>query len=232
MDTFRTIWQGLDWSYLTDIVIAVIPALICITFHETCHGLTAYMLGDPTAKREGRLSLNPIKHIDWMGFAMMVVFHFGWAKPVPVNMMNFKNPKRGMAVTALAGPASNILLTAVMLALYGPLYILTMMGYGGGILVAVTRMVSTTAYLSMALAVFNLLPVPPLDGSKILGSVLSDRNYLKLMIYERYGMIVMLLLVSTGILGNPLSYVTDFLFDLMFPVAQVTADWTVSLLWG
>ena len=232
MDTFRTIWQGLDWSYLTDIVIAVIPALICITFHETCHGLTAYMLGDPTAKREGRLSLNPIKHIDWMGFAMMVVFHFGWAKPVPVNMMNFKNPKRGMAMTALAGPASNILLTAVMLALYGPLYILTMMGYGGGILVAVTRMVSTTAYLSMALAVFNLLPVPPLDGSKILGSVLSDRNYLKLMIYERYGMIVMLLLVSTGILGNPLSYVTDFLFDLMFPVAQVTADWTVSLLWG
>ena len=232
MDTFRTIWQGLDWSYLTDIIIAVIPALICITFHETSHGLTAYMLGDPTAKREGRLSLNPIKHIDWMGFAMMVVFHFGWAKPVPVNMMNFKNPKRGMAVTALAGPASNILLTAVMLALYGPLYILTVMRDGGAVLEAVTRMVSTTAYLSMALAVFNLLPVPPLDGSKILGSVLSDRNYLKLMIYERYGMIVMLLLVSTGILGNPLSYVTDYLFDWMFPIAQVTADWTVSLLWG
>lgn len=232
MDTFRTIWQGLDWSYLTDMVIAIIPALICITFHETCHGLTAYAMGDPTAKRAGRLSLNPIKHIDWMGLAMMVVFHFGWAKPVPVNMMNFKNPKRGMAITALAGPASNVLLTVVMLALYGPLFVLTAMGYGGAVLETVTRMVSTTAYLSMALAVFNLIPVPPLDGSKVLYSVLSDRNYMKLMIYERYGMIIMLVLVATGILGTPLSYVTEFCFDLLFPIAQVTADWTVSLLWG
>lgn len=232
MDTFRTIWQGLDWTYLLDIAIAIIPALICITFHETCHGLTAYAMGDPTAKRAGRLSLNPVKHIDWMGLAMMVVFHFGWAKPVPVNMMNFKNPKRGMAITALAGPASNVLLTAVMLALYGPLYVLTAMGCGGVILETVTRMVSTTAYLSMALAVLNLIPVPPLDGSKVLYSVLSDRNYMKLMIYERYGMIVMLVLVATGILGTPLSYVTELVFDCLFPIAQVTADWTVSLLWG
>ena len=232
MDTFRMIWQGLDWSYLTNMVIAIIPALICITFHETCHGLTAYMLGDSTAKREGRLSLNPIKHIDWMGLAMMVVFHFGWAKPVPVNMMNFKDPKRGMALTALAGPASNVLLMAVMLALYGPLYILTAMGIGGWAVEMFTEMVSTTAYLSMALAVFNLLPVPPLVGSKILYSVLSDKNYLKLMIYERYGMIVMLVLVATGILRTPLSYVTGFCFDLLFPIAQVTADLTVSLLWG
>lgn len=232
MDTFRTIWQGLDWSYLTDMVIAIIPALICITFHETCHGMTAYLLGDPTAKRAGRLSLNPVKHIDWMGLAMMVVFQFGWAKPVPVNMMYFKNPKRGMALTALAGPASNVLLTVVMLALYGPLYIFTAMGYGGSVLATVTRMVSTTAYLSMALAVFNLLPVPPLDGSKILYSVLSDKNYMKLMIYERYGMILMLILVSTGILSTPLSHVTQFCFDQIFPVAQLTADWTVSLLWG
>lgn len=231
MDTFRTIWQGLDWSYPLDILIAIIPALICITFHETCHGLTAYMLGDPTAKREGRLSLNPIKHIDWMGFAMMVIFHFGWAKPVPVNMMYFKNPKRGMALTALAGPASNVLLTAVMLALYGPLYILMSLGIGGWAIEILTEMVSTTAYLSMAFAVFNLLPVPPLDGSKILFSVLSDRNYLKLMIIERYGMILMLILVSTGILRTPLSYVTGLCFDLLFPIAQVTADWTVSLLW-
>ena len=92
MDTFRTIWQGLDWSYLTDMLMSVIPALICITFHETCHGFTSYALGDPTAKRAGRLSLNPVKHIDWMGLAMMVVFKFGWAKPVPVYMLNFKNP--------------------------------------------------------------------------------------------------------------------------------------------
>ena len=117
--SFRTIWQGLDWSYLTDILIYVIPALLCITIHETCHGLVAYKLGDPTAKNAGRLSLNPIRHIDWVGLAMMVVFHFGWAKPVPVDMRNFKNPRRGMAVTALAGPVSNLLLAIVALALYG-----------------------------------------------------------------------------------------------------------------
>lgn len=232
MDTFRTIWQGLDWSYLTDMIISIIPALICITFHETCHGLTAYVMGDPTAKRAGRLSLNPIKHIDWMGLAMMVVFQFGWAKPVPVNMMNFKNPKRGMAVTALAGPLSNVVLCAVMLAIYGPLYILSAVGYGGESLSVITRMAGTTAYLSMALAIFNLIPIPPLDGSKILYSVISDEKYMKLMYYERYGMILMLILVSTGILGTPLSFVTESVFDLLFPIAQTTADWTAALLWG
>ncbi len=231
MNTFQTIWQGLDWSVLTDMVIAIIPALICITFHETCHGLMAYWLGDPTAKRAGRLTLNPVKHIDWMGLAMMVVFKFGWAKPVPVNMMNFKHPKQGMAVTALAGPVSNVLLCVLMLALYGPLYILAAMGYGGEVLTMLLRMVSTTAYLSMALAVFNLLPVPPLDGAKVLYAVIPDSAYMKLMYYERFGMLLMLLLVSTGVLGTPLSMATEWLFDLLFPIAQVTADVTVDLLW-
>ena len=232
MDTFRMIWQGLDWTYPLEILVSIIPALICITFHETSHGRVAYWLGDPTAKRAGRLSLNPIKHIDWMGLAMMVVFHFGWAKPVPVNMLYFKNPKRGMALTALAGPASNVLLTVVMLALFGPLYILSAMGIGGIAVELLMETVSTTAYLSMAFAVFNLLPVPPLDGAKILYSVLSDKAYYKLMIYEKYGMMLMLILVATGILGTPLSYVTEFLFDLLFPIAQVTADWTFALMLG
>ena len=228
MDTFRMIWQGLDWTYPLEIVLSIIPALSCIT----CHGWTAYCLGDSTAKSKGRLSLNPIKHIDWMGLAMMVVFHFGWAKPVPVNMLNFKNPKRGMALTALAGPVSNVLLTMVMLALFGPLYVLTVFGIGGIGVELLAETVSTTAYLSMALAVFNLLPVPPLDGAKIMYSVLSDRAYFKLMIYEKYGMMIMLILVATGILGTPLSYVTEFLFDLLFPIAQVTADWTFALMLG
>ena len=231
MDTFRMIWQGLDWSYLTDLVISIIPALICITFHETCHGLTAYALGDPTAKHAGRLSLNPMKHIDWMGLAMMVFFNFGWAKPVPVNMLRFKNPKRGMAITALAGPLSNIILTIVMFAIYGPLYIFVALGYGGEVLPVITRMVGTTAYLSVALAVFNMLPVPPLDGAKIMYAVISDKQYMKLMYYERYGMILMLILVSTGVLSTPLSYVTEAVFDFLFPVAQTMAEWTASMMW-
>lgn len=232
MDTFRSIWQGLDWSYLTELAMAVLPALICITFHETCHGLTAYAMGDPTAKRAGRLSFNPLRHIDWIGLGMMVVFHFGWAKPVPVNMMNFKNPKRGMAITALAGPLSNVVLTVVMLALYGPIYLLSAVGIGGALLEALADMVGTTAYLSLALAVFNLLPVPPLDGAKVLYSVISDRAYLKLMYYERYGMIAMLILVATGVLGAPLTYATDALLDWLFPIAQATADLTGKLMWG
>ena len=122
VNTLQSIWNGLDWSYLLNIVLSVVPALLCITFHEVSHGWVAYRLGDPTAKDAGRLTLNPLKHIDMMGLLMMVVFKFGWAKPVPVNMMRFRNPKRGMALTALAGPASNVLLALVFLFLYGLLY--------------------------------------------------------------------------------------------------------------
>lgn len=231
METFRTIWQGLDWSYPVDLVLSILPALICITFHELCHGFVAYRLGDPTARSQGRLSLNPLRHIDWMGLAMMVVFHFGWAKPVPVNMLNFKDPKKGMAITALAGPVSNILLAVVMLVFYGPLYVLTVTGHGGAVLHTLTEMVLTTAYMSVSLAVFNLLPVPPLDGSKVLFSLLPDEKYWKLMYYERFGMILMIVLVATGLLGTPLSRATAAVFDVLMSVAQTTADWTVALLW-
>ena len=216
---------------LQSLVSRAFVLLTVMPIHEYAHAAVASWLGDDTAEYHGRLSLNPFHHLDLMGSILILFAGFGWAKPVPVNMMYFKNPKRGMALTALAGPASNVLLTAVMLALYGPLYILMSLGIGGWAIELLTEMVSTTAYLSMAFAVFNLLPVPPLDGSKILFSVLSDRNYLKLMIIERYGMILMLILVSTGILRTPLSYVTGFCFDLLFPIAQVTADWTVALLW-
>ena len=122
MNTLQSIWNGLDWSYLLNIVLSVVPSLLCITFHEVSHGYVAYRLGDTTAKDAGRLTLNPIRHIDPMGLLMMVVFKFGWAKPVPVNMMRFRNPKRGMALTALAGPVSNVLLALVFLFLYGLLY--------------------------------------------------------------------------------------------------------------
>ena len=158
------------------------------------------------------MTLNPIKHIDVMGLLMMVVFRFGWAKPVPVNMYRFKNPKKGMAVTALAGPACNFLLALLFLFLYGllyyPLYV-----HGGAVAETVLQLVYTTAYLSLALAVFNLIPIPPLDGSKVLFSFIPDASYFKLMRYERYGMILLLVLVSTKILGGPLSTATSWLFD-------------------
>lgn len=204
----------------------MIPALICITLHELSHGFVAYKLGDDTAKRAGRLSLNPLRHLDPMGMLMMVIFRFGWAKPVPVNMYRFKDPKRGMAVTALAGPVSNILISLVFLFLYGALY-LPLQRSGAGLYVL--EMLQVTAYLSLSFAVFNFLPIPPLDGSKVLFSVVSDEAYRKLMRYERYGSIALLLLVSTGILGRPLSTAVHFLYAHLIPVAQWSLKGVYSL---
>ena len=214
MQTIKTIWDGLDWSVLTDILLYVIPALICITLHELAHGYVADRLGDHTARDAGRLSLNPIRHMDWMGMLMMVIFHFGWAKPVPVNMSRFENPKRGMAVTALAGPMMNVLITVVFLFLYGLLF-KTLGGEG-----FVLQTIYLTAYLSISLAIFNLIPISPLDGSKVLFSVLPDRQYAALMRYERYGMILMLLLVASGVLGRPLSTACSWVFSKLFFIAE------------
>ena len=116
------LWDALDFGSLESILLRLAAVFLCLTIHETCHGLAAYALGDPTAKRAHRLSLNPLRHIDWIGFFMMIVAGFGWAKPVPVNPNYFKKPKEGMAITALAGPVSNVLLALVFLFLYGLLY--------------------------------------------------------------------------------------------------------------
>jgi len=206
----NNVLRNLDWSVLTGALLSIIPALICITFHEVSHGFAAYKLGDPTAKNMHRLTLNPIKHIDMCGLLMMVVFKFGWAKPVPVNMMNFKKPKRGMAVTALAGPASNILLAAVFLLFFG---IAPALATSGAAWERALDLIYRTAYLSVALAVFNILPIPPLDGSKILFSFLPDAAYGKLMRYERFGFILLLLIVSTSAFSLTVRSGTDWIFD-------------------
>ena len=223
MNGFQSFWNGLDWTVLRDMLISVIPALVCISLHELSHGFVAWKLGDPTAKEAGRLTLNPIKHIDIMGLIMMIVFHFGWAKPVPVDMRRFKNPKAGMAICAAAGPVSNLILACLLLLIYGFIYIpLTEIGSEWASIVL--RTVSTTAYLSLALAIFNVLPISPLDGSKVLFSFLKPGQYYFLMRYERYGMIILLLLMATDILGNPLSTVTGWIFDKLFVIAEFSFD--------
>ena len=221
--SFSDVIGNLNWSVLTDMLLAVIPALICITLHELSHGFVAYKLGDNTAKNMGRLTLNPIKHIDIFGLIMMVVFKFGWAKPVPVNMRNFKNPKRDMAITALAGPLSNVLICCVVLFIYGLVYLPC--NLAGSLLYAVY----ITAYLSIALAIFNIIPIPPLDGSKVLFSLMSDEGYMKLMRYERYGMLLLLALIVTDVLGNPLYAATEFVFDKLFIFAEWGSALSVSL---
>jgi len=209
--------NGFDFSYLLGILRSVIPSLICITLHELSHGLVAYRLGDDTAKRAGRLTLNPLKHLDPIGLLMMVTVHFGYAKPVPVNMNKFKNPKRDMAITALAGPVSNVLITLVCLLLYGLLYLPLQ---GGSVGEFVLDMLDLTAYISIGYAIFNILPVPPLDGSKVLFSVLDEENYRTLMRYERYGGLVLMLLVWSGVLGTPLSAAIRWVYLHLLPLAQ------------
>ena len=219
MNTVQSIWEGLDWSYLTNILLSIIPALICITLHELSHGFVAYKLGDTTAKDAGRLTLNPIKHLDIMGILMMVVFHFGWAKPVPVNMYRFRNPKQGMAITAVAGPLMNVLITIVFLFLYGLLF--RPLGEHNYLM----EMIYLTAYLSISFAIFNIIPISPLDGSKVLFSVLPSERYDQLMRYERYGMLLLYVLVFTNVLGSPLHTAIAFVTDKLF----IFARWGFSL---
>lgn len=212
--------SGWDFSVLLNMLLSVVPSLFCITFHELSHGFVAYLLGDDTAKKNGRLTLNPIRHIDIMGLLMMTVFRFGWAKPVPVDMRKFRNPKSGMALVALAGPVSNLLLAVVFLFFYGLLYF----PLGGTIVGSYAlQMLSLGAYISIALAVFNLIPIPPLDGSKVLFSFISNKAYRKLMRYERYGSLLMILLIATGILSMPLSRATLAVFNFLEPIVPFAA---------
>jgi Zn-dependent protease len=211
-------FRELDWSILVNAILSIIPALICITLHELAHGYTAYRLGDQTAKQAGRLTLNPIKHIDIWGLLMMLIASFGWAKPVPINPSNFKNPKRGMAITALAGPVSNVLIAAVALLIYGVLVALVPMTEVWN---TICGMVWRTAYLSVALAVFNILPIPPLDGSKVLFSLLPDSAYFKLMRVEKFGFILLIVIVRTGIFSGTIGRLTDWLFVSLSGIAEL-----------
>ena len=211
--------RQLQFGSLLDMIVIVAASLLCITVHETCHGLAAYWMGDDTAKRLGRLSLNPLHHVDLMGLVMMALVRFGWAKPVPIDMRRFRNPKLGMALTALAGPTSNVFLMILAMLLRSVIFVPYLMNnhsvWRYGVL-----FLEYVAVLSAGLAVFNLFPVPPLDGSKVLFAVLPDRYYDKLMLVERYGMILLALLLIGGILDQPLMFLRGKLLDVAEQITE------------
>ena len=209
------IFRNLDISILTNMLISIIPALLCITIHELSHGYVAYRLGDNTAKDMGRLTLNPIKHIDVIGIIMMVVVGFGWAKPVPVNMRNFSKPKQYMAITAIAGPISNILLAVVIFFIYGLIFSKLSGPYATSTGTLVLQIVSRMGSLSVALAVFNIIPIPPLDGSKVLFALLPDSYYMKLMRYERYGMLLLIVFVWSDLFSATFGKATTVVYDFL-----------------
>ena len=158
------------------------------------HGYAAYRLGDPTAKNAGRLTLNPIRHIDPVGLLVMAVARFGWARAVPINPGNFKHFRRDTAITALAGPVANVLITALALLLHSTTIGVYLRWDRPQWLLYVDQFFQYTAVLSAGLAVFNLFPIPPLDGSKVLFSFLPRPMYGKLLQYERFGFLVLLFL--------------------------------------
>ncbi len=206
-------WNSLDRQAMLTAFLRLLAVLLCLTVHETCHGLAALALGDPTAKREHRLSLNPLQHIDWFGLAAMLLLGFGWAKPVPVNMQYFKNPKRGMALTALAGPASNFALAVLLLLLARAVYF---RAPDTALWVWLLYFLQLAAALSVGLGVFNLIPISPLDGSKVLFALLPDRAYMTLMRYERYGMLLLFAVILLGIGNNALGYAVSAVYSALF----------------
>lgn len=198
MEAFSQLAHGIDWSSLRDVVMQVVAVLICLVVHEVCHGLAAYRLGDPTAKSQHRLSLDPLRHLDVFGTIMMLVVGFGWARPVPVDPRYFRDPKRGMALTALAGPAANLVLAELSALFVNGIYGAILVRGQSGLLVGGLRFFYLLMLLNIGLGIFNLIPFPPLDGSKVVAMFLSDRAYYRWMQLERYGMIVLMAVLWFG----------------------------------
>lgn len=223
MNQFLDFFQNFGWERLLSFVLQVAAVLICLTVHEVSHGLAAYALGDPTAKSRRRLSLNPLRHLDPFGTLMMIFVGFGWAKPVPVDMRYFKNPKQGMALTALAGPVSNFLLAYV--ALVGANLMLPTASVNGGWQLQLFNFLLSLALLSLGLGIFNLIPFPPLDGSKVIEGFLPDKISYTILRYERYGMILLMAMLWFGLLDGPLNAARGAVFDVL----QSGAVWAQRL---
>ena len=195
--------------------------VVCATpLHEFAHALIAVKLGDDTPRLRGRLTINPMAHLDKRGALMIFLFGFGYAKPVEVRMRHFKKPKRDMALVALAGPVSNLLQSLILLFVYNALYHFGASS-GNEMMIYMGMFFYFAALININLAVFNLLPVPPLDGSRLATALLPAKYYYKIMQYERYIMIGLFVLLFTGILSTPLSLLSSAVLSLLNFVAAL-----------
>ena len=190
-----------------------LPGLfIAIVFHELAHGLMAYWLGDNTAKNAGRLTLNPIKHIDPMGFLFMLIFRFGWAKPVPINPNNFKKRKRATILVSIAGVVTNFIIAIIAA------FIISFVPINNPILKDVIKI---TILYNIMLCVFNLLPFPPLDGSKILASLLPLKYEYLFYKYEKYLYFVLILLIATNVISNIIGPFINFAYNIIIRILLI-----------
>ena len=221
----------MDFSNIArHIIVSAFPILIAIVFHELSHGFAANKLGDPTAKMMGRLTLNPIAHIDPIGTIVMPLmlivltngqFVFGYAKPVPINPMNFKNPKRDMAISAAAGPVMNIFLAIVSMIVLKlviiPLSLVVPEAVTSTVLAPLLMILQSSVVVNVVLAVFNMIPIPPLDGGRVLTGFLPYRQAATLSKIEPYGFIIVIFLIATGIAN----YFVMPLVNLILSVLQL-----------
>lgn len=198
------------FGFDADMIFRIPALLIALTVHEYAHARAAVALGDPTPKFMGRLTLNPVAHLDPLGLLMLWLFKFGWAKPVPINPGNFKNYRQGVLVVSLAGPVSNMVLALLTALLYGILYQQHLLSAGWAMVLQMTYT------YNIILAIFNLIPIPPLDGSKVLSSLLPGRQGQWFDQLEQYGPFILIALVYLGVIGkiayplqNGLSYIID-----------------------
>ena len=193
--------------------------VFCIApIHEFAHALIAHKLGDDTARLSGRLTINPFSHIDPIGALMIMLVGFGYLKPVPVNPRNFKNPKGGMALTALAGPTSNLIMAFLFTLLYCAVFKFSNV-VAGTLAYSIAYFFMYAAQVNISLAVFNFIPVPPLDGSRIISVIIPEKYYFGIMKYERYIVIGVMILVLAGVLDTPMAYASGMISKLFLKLS-------------
>ena len=194
-------------------ILKTVPAiLLAISIHEFGHALAAYAMGDDTAKKYGRLTLDPVKHVDALGMIALLIFRFGWAKPVPVNENNFKNKRLGMVIVSAAGPLFNMICAAVFIMIY-KLEVTTINMY------ALNEVLAYVVRFNIIFAAFNLIPIPPLDGSKIVLALLPQRAQSYYWEYEKYGMLLLFVLMYTGKVGTLIYPIAGVLQRILFSIA-------------
>jgi Zn-dependent protease len=206
-------------EWLIHLLLSLPTILIALSVHECAHAWAAYKLGDSTAKNFGRMTINPLKHLDPLGVLCMIVAGFGWARPVPVNSRNLRNPKRDMVLISLAGPASNIILAFIGLLILRILQVLVLPAlstaaigtFGVDAIAMLLQFLMLFCMLNAGLAIFNLLPIPPLDGSHLLALILPSRIYFKYVRYERYISFALVLLLVFNVLDVPLLFLRSYL---------------------
>lgn len=220
----------MDSITLQSIITMVPILLIALPVHEFAHGWVAWKMGDPTAKEAGRLTLNPFKHLDLVGTIMMFVARVGWAKPVPINPLYFKNRRRGTILVSLAGPFSNLILAFFSTLIWGIVIKLVSIGVipietetALNILLGADQFFQTLIFISISLAVFNMIPVPPLDGSRVISSLIPEESYYRFARYEQYiGLVFLALFVFLpgNLFGRFLSFFTIPIYNSMATVIQ------------